>query len=188
MDDMNEPTDLPDFLVHQASDELQPQLRLYRRLYLARIDLGEAKATVEDLLARKIALPRRNLPSPLLLAMTTALVVAYARPFVHSRGQSDVAEKSVPGALLRGLTAKEREVHDYLLHLRNKEVAHSDADVLEMSLMLCEDGDGAIFRSTRSPFPRPMLRGILRVIEKLDKALDRKCEDLREELPLDTWI
>jgi len=185
---MNEQSALPDLVTMQVPPALQPQLRLYRRLYLARIDLEEARATVVDLLSRKIALPRRKLPSPLLLAMTTALVVAYARPFVHSRGHSVVADKSVPGALLRGLTSKERELHEYLVNLRNKEVAHSDADALEMSLKLYADGDGAIFRNTRSPFPRSALTVILRVIEKLDKALDQKCQDLRQELPLEVWI
>ena len=74
---------------------LQPQLRLYRRLYISRIDLEEARATAEDLLARRIALPRSKPPSALLMAMNVALVVSYARPFVHSRGRSEIAEKSV---------------------------------------------------------------------------------------------
>src|SRR4051812_19229513 len=112
---------------------LQPQLRLYRRLYIARIDLEEARATAEDLLARRIAVPRSKPPSALLMAMNTALVVSYARPFVQSRGQSEVAEKAVPGILLRGLTARERDIHEALITMRNKEVAHSDADILDMS-------------------------------------------------------
>ena len=167
---------------------LQTQLRLYRRLYISRIDLEEARATTEDLLARRIALPRSKRPSPLLMAMNTALVVSYARPFVHSRGQSEVAEKAVPGILLRGLTAREREMHEALITMRNTEVAHSDADILEMSLEVFEGGDGAIFRSSREPFRRPVLRAILKLVEKLENALHQRCEELGKELPNNVWI
>lgn len=163
--------------------QLQPQLRLYRRLYIARIDIDEARATVEDLLARRIALSRSKRPNALLMSMTTALVVSYARPFVHSRGQSEIAEKAVPSILLRSFTAREREMHEALITMRNKEVAHSDADILDMSLEVFEGGDGAIFLNIREPFRRPDLRSILKLIEKLDDALHQRCEELRQELP-----
>jgi hypothetical protein len=167
---------------------LQPQLRLYRRLYLSRIDLEEAKAIAEDLLARRIALPRSKLPSALLLAMNTALVVSYARPFVQSRGQSEVAEKAVPGILLRSLTAREREMHEALITMRNKEVAHSDAEILEMSFEVFEGGDGAIFKHAREPFRRPVLRAILKLVAKLEYAMHQRCEELTKELPNNVWL
>jgi hypothetical protein len=172
----------------ELPEALQPQLRLYRRLYIARIDLEEARVTAEDLLARRIAVPRSRPPSALLMAMNTALVVSYARPFVHSRGDSKVAEKAVPGILLRSLTAREREMHEELITMRNKEVAHSDADILEMSFDVFKDGDGAIFKSTREPFRRPVLRSILKLVVKLEDALQRRCEELRMELPHNVWI
>ena len=43
---------------------LQPQLRLYRRLWLARVDLEEAKAAVDQILRARIPIPRRNRPPP----------------------------------------------------------------------------------------------------------------------------
>ena len=167
---------------------LQPQLRLYRRLYLARIDLEEANAIVEDLLARRIMPPRSKLPSALLLAMNTALVVSYARPFVLSRGQSEVAEKAVPGVILRSLTAREREMHEALITMRNKEVAHSDAEILEMSFEVFEGGDGAIFKHVREPFKRPALQGNLNLVRKLGNAIHQKCEELGKELPNNVWL
>ncbi len=77
---------------------LQPQLRLYRRLWLAQIDLEEAKAALDEALRARIPIPRHDQPPPLLLSLTTALVVAYSRPWVYSRGQS-VAERTVPASL-----------------------------------------------------------------------------------------
>jgi len=66
--------------------EQEPHLRLYRRLWLSRIDLEEAKASIDEILTRNLPYPRRKAPSPILQALTTALVVAYARPFVNSVG------------------------------------------------------------------------------------------------------
>jgi len=167
---------------------LQPQLRLYRRLYLARIDIEEAKATAEELLTRRIPLPKRKPPNGLLMALTTALVVSYTRPFINSRGQSEIAEKTIPGILLRVFTAKERELHEELLNIRNKEVVHSDAEILEITIKLREDGDIGIFRSPRVPFDRTRLRAIHRMIGKLEKIIDQRCAELRTELPQNAWL
>lgn len=94
--------------------ELEPKLRLYRRLWISGNDLREAKAAIDEVLNSKLLYPRRKEPNALLTALTTALVVSYARPFVNSRGQSAIAERTVPGSLLRVLTARERELHDAL--------------------------------------------------------------------------
>lgn len=168
--------------------ELQPALRLYRRLYLSYNDLDEAKATVEELLRARLPLPRKNPPSALLMSLTTALVVAYARPFVNSRGESKFAERSVPGSLLRVLTSRQREAHDYLLNVRNREVAHSDADRSEIYLKLYSDGHGAILRVARAPFLRAELKDIHRIITKLLAEIDRRCQELRGVLPLEVWM
>lgn len=171
-----------------VAPELQPALRLYRRLYLSHNDLDEAKVTVEELLRARLPLPRKDPPSGLLMALTTALVVAYARPFVNTRGESNFAERSVPGSLLRVLTSRQREAHNYLLNVRNREVAHSDADRSEIYLKLYPDGHGAILRVARAPFLRAELIGIHRIIKKLMKEVDRRCDELRRVLPLEVWM
>lgn len=170
-----------------VTPELEQDLRLYRRLWLARIDLQEAKSVAGELLERKIPLPCSNLPSGLLLGLNTALVVAYARPFVGSRGTS-VAERAVPGSLLRGLTSQEREFHQAVLEMRSKEVAHSDADILELVIELYDGGDGGILRATRQPMRLPAIRALARMIDKIDREIDEKCEVLRAKLPLNVWL
>ena len=166
---------------------LQPQLRLYRRLWLAQIDLEEAKAALDEILRARIPIPRRDRPPPLLLSLTTALVVAYSRPWVYSRGQS-VAERTVPASLLRTLTSRQREAHNFLVDLRNKEVAHLDADILDLHLHLYPDGHSAILRTSREAFRRSELKEIRRIIEKLEKAIEHRCEELRADLPNGAWI
>lgn len=158
--------DLP-FDRFDVGPKLEPQLRLYRRLWLSRVDLDEAAATIDEILRRKLPLPRKNRPSPLLMALTTALVVSYARPFVNSRGQAALAEKSLPGSLLRALTSYERSFHEALIEIRHQEVAHSDADAMQLSLKLLGDGDHAILKVSREPFRRTDLRALRRIINKL---------------------
>jgi hypothetical protein len=170
-----------------VSAHLQPKLRLYRRLWLAEIDLEEAKAALDEILRARIPISRRERASPLLLSLTTALVVAYSRPWVYSRGQS-VAERTVPASLLRSLTARQRAVHDFLVELRNKEMAHSDADILDLHLRLHPDGHSAILRTSHEPFRRSELKEIRRIIEKLETAIAHRCEELRPDLPNEEWI
>jgi hypothetical protein len=171
----------------RAAAEQEPDLRLYRRLWLSRIDLDEAKDAASELLERRIRLPRTKPPAGLLLALNTALVVSYARPFVISRGSS-VAEKAVPGSLLRVFTSAEREFHDALIEIRNKEVAHSDADFIELFFEVFDGGDGGIFRQTRAPLRRPALRAIVRMVQKLERAIEVRCEELRVRLPQNVWL
>lgn len=166
---------------------LQPKLRLYRRLWLAQVDLEESKAALDEILRARIRIPRRERPPPLLLSLTTAMVVAYSRPWVYSRGQS-VAERTVPGSLLRSLTSRQREAHEFLVDLRNKEVAHSDADILDLHLRLYPGGHSAILRTRREAFRRSELQYIRRIIEKLEAAIESQCEELRMTLPSATWI
>src|ERR1700744_6619137 len=162
--------------IQEVSSELQPALRLYRRLHLSYNDLDEARATSEELLRARIPLPRRDPPSALLMALTPALVVSYARPFVNTRGESKFAERSVPGSLLRVLTSRQREIHNYLITVRNREVAHSDADRSELCLKMYPNGYGAIFRVARAPFLRAELKDIHRIVTKLMKEVDHKCD------------
>lgn len=167
--------------------EFEPDLRLYRRLWLSRIDLEEARDIGSELLARKIPLPRSKPMAGLLLALNAALVVSYARPFVSSRGMS-VAEKALPGSLLRSFTSEERAFHELIVQIRNREVAHTDADYLELDIEVFEDGDGGIFRAIRAPIRRPGLRVLLRMIGKLERAIETRCEELRSKLPHNVWM
>jgi hypothetical protein len=86
------------------------------------------------------------------------------------------------------LSSSEREFHDVLVQIRNREVAHSDADAMELSLKLYPDGDGVILRVSREPFRRIELRTLRRMIEKLEREIESRCVDLRSVLPLGVWL
>lgn len=86
------------------------------------------------------------------------------------------------------MTSCERALHDAVIEIRNKEVAHSDAEVLELAIELFPGGDGGICRATRQPFRRVDLHAIDRIIGKLLAEIAHQCEELRKELPLNVWL
>jgi len=168
----------------KVEQEKEHYLKLYRRLWLSRIDLTEAQEILDTILSLRLPYPRRKPPSALLNALTIALVISYSRPFVDSRGGVSVAERKLPGELLRFLTSKERRVHQAIIEIRNKEVAHSDADILELALRLYPDGDSCVCRSARVPFYRSELQVIRRMIDKILNGIEEKCKEIRKLLPL----
>ena len=170
------------------SPEQEVHLRQYRRLWLTEIDLEEAKGTANEIITRNLRRARTHRPTALLQSLTTALVVAYTRPFVMSRGNPAFADRTVPGTLLRVFTSNERAFHEHLVMMRNREVAHSDADLTEVSLELLVDGHGGISRVTRDPLLRPQLRLLLAMIEKLEGELQKRFQELRTKLPLNVWL
>jgi hypothetical protein len=170
------------------SPEQEIHLRQYRRLWLTEIDLEEAKGAIKEILARDLRRSRKHPPTALLQSLTTALVVAYTRPFVMSRGSPTFADRAVPGSLLKVFTSNERAFHEQLVTMRNREVAHSDADVTEVSLELITEGHGGICLVTRDPLSRPQLRMVLVMIGKLEGELQRRFEELRAKLPLNVWL
>jgi hypothetical protein len=170
------------------SAQQQADLRQYRRLWLTEIDLEEARGSINEILKRDLRRGSTHRPTSLLQSLTTALIVAYSRPFVMSRGDTAFADRTVPGSLLRVFTSGERAFHEQLIALRNREVAHSDADVTQVSLELLPEGHGGICRVTRDPLPRPQLRTLLTMIDKLEDELDRRFEELRTRLPKNVWL
>lgn len=172
----------------QVKPELQQHLRLYRRLWLSRSDLLQAMDIIHIIIEETKPFPQQNPPSAKLEALTSALVVTYARPFVNTRGESTVAEKTVPGSLLRGLTKLQRELHDRIISMRQKEVAHSDADILDIALQLNPDGDDGICVYARCPLSNQQLWSLQLMIKKLVAAIDRRCGELRLLLPVNVWL
>lgn len=61
-------------------------------------------------------------------ALLIAAIIFYARPFSSNekRGSPYPSESRVPDTVLSGLQGEERELHDKIICLRNKAVAHAE--------------------------------------------------------------
>ena len=150
--------------------------------------MEEARGSITEILRRDLRRGSTHKPTPLMQSLTTALIVSYSRPFVMSRGDIAFADRTVPGTLLRVFTSGERTFHERLIALRNREVAHSDAEVTQVSLELLPGGHGGICKVTREPLPRSQFRTLLTMIDKLENELNRQFIELRTRLPLNVWL
>ena len=180
-------------LAEAPSSELTPAqqalLRRYRRLWIGQQDLREAEAAIRQILLLRLRRSTRKRGyHPLLTALNVAVLVSYSRPFVNSRGSSRLADKILPGQLLRSYSRDERQLHDQLLAMRNHEVAHSDPEVLGLQLQLVQGGDVGFSRIPREPLTRIELRRLGRMIHKLQNAIADLCADLRQQLPPHHWF
>lgn len=79
----------------------------------------------------------------------TTAIVSYARPFSESRGKIPKLSLKMIGVKLND---ESKELHDRLLNLRNRVVAHSDAEMMRMAVKFHEldIGDGK-----KMPYIRP---------------------------------
>jgi hypothetical protein len=101
------------------------------RLLIARNDFSECKSHMRSYLEFSgdpkhldaYGLLGLDLCRRIEFALLQAAIVAYARPFVKSRGSK---WSSIPNRLTKSFTKRHREIHKYLLLSRKKLIAHSD--------------------------------------------------------------
>ena len=79
----------------------------------------------------------------------TTMIVAYARPFLDSRGKIPQLSFKMAGAKL---TDEQKGLHRRLLTVRNKVIAHSDTDMMRMlsraePITLSDDFELAFFQT-----------------------------------------
>ena len=163
-------------------------VRRYRRLWISRQDLSEAIAAIELIEISGLKRASRG-DHPLdLIILTTALMVSYARPFVDTRGKDELADRTLPGSFLRTLTRPQRELHDHMIYMRQKEIAHSDADAIGLTFRLSPTSESSISRTARDPLYRKDLQSLRVIIRKIERQIDRTCLALAKTLPHDTWL
>ena len=118
----------------------------------------------------------------LMLALETAIVVCYARPFTYGEGVGQLGEEWAPE------DDHERAVHDEVLVLRDQAYAHTDKksgrDVVER-FELHDDGLTGLQESWQA-LDREVLRSVVipicdRQERRFQDAADELAEQLRRE-------
>lgn len=103
-----------------------------RRLHLSKDDLSEAKEFVDYILEQQSA---NKLNRTELKALTTALVVAYSRPFKKNKSDSRFpADPILSNDFLANFSDKENNLHKKVLSLRDREFAHTDAEPKQLKM------------------------------------------------------
>ncbi len=160
---------------NRAPAEAREAQRKYKRVVLTYFDLIEARSFLVVL--------RRYLqsddPSPderlLIEALSTATVVAYARPFSGNHERKDAAA-SVGRDLLPTLSTEQRRWHDRVIELRRTQFAHTDSEAANVNVSVIPDWRTQnVFRALpvsnalRAPLTVEFTDALLGVVEELIK-------------------
>ena len=117
--------------------------KLLRRAVIAQGDLAQAHAFARELcVAGHSAVVRE--------ALTLASVVAYARPFKKSNGGE--ADRLIAVDTIPQLSPADSALHDYVIGLRDTEMAHSDTKAHCVSISIRDGVAIPTGRSTRQSF------------------------------------
>lgn len=111
----------------------EEEKRLFKRNVLSSFDLYQAKMCAHHILSRDLHSSEDEEDRSLLRCLNTALIVSYVRPFSKNRG-SETVQAKMPKRYLDVLSAKQRELHDNLVNMRDQEHAHSDALVSDLTV------------------------------------------------------
>lgn len=149
------------FFMSEQESEDQRRTDGWKRLLIALNDLSESKKHLESYIAFADSPAYSEAYGAVGLEMAQTMenallsygLISYARPFIDSRGGKWTR---VPGRFLSSLTSEAREIHDYVLEVRNKLVAHSDFEGVHTRSTHTENG--AEILSIR-PTPIVMIEG-----------------------------
>ncbi len=114
------PDNVPEYHRHRMSQ--------FYRLILSYGDFKHAKVIAQYILAEKLHAKYPGEMTNLLQALNCSMVMAYARPFSGNSG----AIPDLPARYLKILTPEEREIHKEVLFDRNKYMAHTDAEAVDL--------------------------------------------------------
>tara|TARA_R110002050_G_scaffold60823_2_gene134772 strand:+ start:624 stop:1220 length:597 start_codon:yes stop_codon:yes gene_type:complete len=118
-------------------------------------------------------------------ALSSALIVAYSRPF------SGNDKNSIPDLnknVIKILNTNEKELHNSLIKLRNKAIAHSDSDIIDIKPYYMSVNNKKLDlliplrNKTRLTFSNEMLLNIEMICSKLLGEIDKRRRILEKEL------
>lgn len=149
---------------------------LYRRLYVASMDVSEARQHAKHLLKKGWHYhPWERRPSVYMqqAAFTTALIVAYGRAFTRSTGWPDI-----PGRLL-SYDKDEEGLHHRLLEMRHTVYAHSDSKAFNIRLVK-RGPMRSIDRLPSLRLSREDVELFLSMTQRLMERLELRINEVRE--------
>lgn len=121
-------------------------------------------------------------------ALTIAAVVSYARPFSGNYDTPHTTGNFRKEHLQTALDESDLELHNRLMDLRNRDFAHSDAEVKDLSIAFRESPDGKtsipVSRNAMQPLSKRDTRHLREVLSKLMRKADRERSHLEEHFDI----
>lgn len=114
------------------------------------------------------------------LALTTALVVTYARPFTTAKGFV-----RLPGSVTTVLTSEQRQLHEEMLAMRDKVYAHTDRQYFWATVEISDGEAQAITSSPRAfvfGLTEEIVTELVEVVEALKQEISRRQREFEQQL------
>ena len=115
-------------MLSDLTPEIDGKMRQFKRILLSYADFKHAKLASSVILTDQLHDKYPQESYVILEALNCSMIVAYCRPF--SGNNSQVPD--LPNRLLKCLNSSEQEIHHVVMQDRNKVLAHSDADALQI--------------------------------------------------------
>ncbi len=126
------------------SPKVNGQMRQYKRILLSYADFKHARMISAYILASQFYEQGHPEGYTLHEALNCSMILAYCRPFSGNKASTDTGIPNLPNRVLKVLNIDERSMHDSVMHDRNKVLAHSDDEVLQVEPVIlripgCDD-------------------------------------------------
>ena len=108
--------------------EIDGKMRQYKRILLSYADFKHAKLAASYILSNQLHSKYPQESYVILEALNCSMIVAYCRPF----SGNDKSAPDLPKRLLKILNSEEKNLHNVVMADRNKVLAHSDAEALNI--------------------------------------------------------
>lgn len=162
-----------------AQNTALQKVKIATRLAMANRDLLEATAFLDALEKVQSCLGDKATDAAVRQSLLSSAVVSYCRPFGSNNGAGIATNQISIGSFHNADTA----LHSKLMRLRNKAVAHSDADIVPVQL-LDHDKDGLLLVA-ELPFELAQEVSATQLNSHISNILDQiqeKLHDLSDEL------
>lgn len=122
--------------MEELSTEMKGKMRQFKRVLMSYADFKHAKLASSYILEERLHQKYPKESYVILEALNCSMIVAYCRPFSGNDASTDRGVPDLPGRLLRVLSDAERVIHDVAIRDRNRVLAHSDSEALQMEPVL----------------------------------------------------
>ena len=163
------------------TDEQIGKVRLLNRILISYNDFDQAYEIASLLLEGSLYenYPRKN--RQLVIALNMATIIAYARPFLDSKGL--LAHNRVPKGFHKTLNREEADLHSIVMEDRHTMMAHSDADEnASIPLVFELEGHRSLIPQNASAFANPLLPEAMRLLRQMSKKLREHCFEYRKKM------
>ena len=170
----------------EPTPKIQGLIRQYKRILLSYADFKHAILAARYILEKRLHAKYPQQSYIILEALSCSMIMAYTRPFSGNDNNSNPKIPDLSERFLSVLDEDEREMHEVALHDRNKLLAHSDSDALDVEPVVFRvmeiDTVAPIKNWGLAPLTEEATRSLKSAAEKLQKAIFEERMRLEPQL------